>query len=240
LKVIPAVDVKNGLVVWARMGLREAYKPLESWLCPSSNLLTLIKNLREIGFKDVYLADLDAISGKPKNFKLYSELSGLTNLILDCGVENLNEVENCLKCGVSKVVLATEVMPSLDLAREAVEKFGLNNLILSLDLKDGLVLSRLSKLSSLNPLDCLKIFSEIGFRECLVIDVARVGSFKGLDLNLLEKIKKGGFKVYAGGGVKSLRDLLSLKRINVDGVLIASALHKKLIPLNKLKKYGFI
>ncbi|MBS7656256.1 hypothetical protein KEJ50_07175 [Candidatus Bathyarchaeota archaeon] len=240
MKVIPAVDVKNGLVVWAKMGLREAYKPLESWLCPSSNLLALIKNLRREGFKEVYLADLDAISGKPKNFKLYSELSSLTNLILDCGVESLNEIENCLNCGVFKVVLATEVMPSLDLAREALKKFGLNNIILSLDLKNGFVLSRLSDLSSLNPLECLKLFSKIGFKECLVIDVAKVGSFKGLDLNLLERIKKEGFKVFAGGGVKSLEDLLSLKRIGVDGVLIASALHEKLISLNELKKYGFL
>ncbi|MEM2843697.1 MAG: HisA/HisF-related TIM barrel protein [Candidatus Bathyarchaeia archaeon] len=240
MKVIPAVDVKNGLVVWAKMGLREAYKPLESWLCPSSNLLALIKNLRREGFKEVYLADLDAISGKPKNFKLYNELSSLTNLILDCGVESLNEIENCLNCGVFKVVLATEVMPSLDLAREALKKFGLNNIILSLDLKNGFVLSRLSDLSSLNPLECLKLFSKIGFKECLVIDVAKVGSFKGLDLNLLERIKKEGFKVFAGGGVKSLEDLLSLKRIGVDGVLIASALHEKLISLNELKKYGFL
>jgi phosphoribosylformimino-5-aminoimidazole carboxamide ribotide isomerase len=241
MKVIPVADIKNGLVVWARMGFREGYKPLESWLCPSSNLLMLIKNLRKIGFKEVYLADLDAIAGKPKNFKLYNEASSLMNLILDCGIEKLNEIEKCLNAGVSKVVLATEAMPSLELAREAVKKFNLNNIILSLDLKDGVVLSRLKELSSLNPLDCLKVFSKIGFKECLVIDVARVGSFKGLDLTLLKKIKKeAALKVYAGGGVKSLKDLLDLKRIGVDGVLIASALHEKLISLSDLKNYGFI
>ncbi|MEM1588290.1 MAG: HisA/HisF-related TIM barrel protein [Candidatus Bathyarchaeia archaeon] len=241
MKVIPAVDVKNGLVVWAKMGLRESYKPLESWLCPSSNLLMLIKNLKEVGFKEVYLADLDAISGKPKNFKLYNELSNLTNLILDCGVKNLNEIEECLNCGVFKVVLATEVMPNLDLPREAIKKFGLKNIILSLDLKDGSVLSFLKELSSLNPLECLKFFSKIGFKECLIIDVSRVGSFKGLDLGFLEKVKKEtSLKVFAGGGVRSLEDILSLKRIGVDGVLIASALHEKLISLNELKKYGFL
>jgi phosphoribosylformimino-5-aminoimidazole carboxamide ribotide isomerase len=241
MKVIPVADIKNGLVVWAKMGLRENYKPLESWLCPSSNLLMLIKNLREIGFKEVYLADLDAIAGKPKNFKLYNEASKLINLILDCGIEKLNEIEECLNAGVYKVVLATEVMPSLELAKEAVKKFDLNNIVLSLDLKNGVVLSRLKELSNLNPLNCLKVFSKIGFKECLIIDIAKVGSFKGLDLTLLEKIKREiNLKVYAGGGIKNLNDLLELKRIGVNGALIASALHEKLISLSDLKSYGFI
>jgi phosphoribosylformimino-5-aminoimidazole carboxamide ribotide isomerase len=242
LKVVPVADIKDGLVVWAKMGLRENYKPLESWLCPSSNLLTFISNLKKLGFKEIYLADLDAIAGKPKRFKFYREISSLIRLILDCGIEKINEIKECLKVGVHKVVLATEVMSNLELAKEAAEKFNLEeNIALSLDLKNGLVLSRSRELSSLNPLDCLKLFSKIGFKECLIIDVARVGSFKGLDLTFLEKAKKEtSLRVFAGGGVKSLMDILSLKRIGVDGVLIASALHKNLISLSDLKKYGFI
>ncbi|MEM3727428.1 MAG: HisA/HisF-related TIM barrel protein, partial [Candidatus Bathyarchaeia archaeon] len=61
------------------------------------------------------------------------------------------------------------------------------------------------------------------------------------DLGFLEKVKKEtSLKVFAGGGVRSLEDILSLKHIGVDGVLIASALHEKLISLNELKKYGFL
>lgn len=235
------MDIKEGLVVWARMGIRESYKPIKSWLCPNSSPIKLVESLIKIGFKEVYVADLDSISGKPLNFKLYENLASRINLILDSGFKSLKDIEKALKIGVNKVVLATETMPSIDIAKKAIKVFGPNRIILSLDLKEGFLLSSLKELNNLKPLECLNLFWKIGFTETLIIDLAKVGSFSGLDFKLLKDLKdKTSMKIIAGGGIKSLEEILLAKALGIEGVLIASALHKRLISIEKIKTLRFL
>jgi phosphoribosylformimino-5-aminoimidazole carboxamide ribotide isomerase len=241
LKVIPVIDVKNGLVVWARMGIRETYRALKSWLCPNSSPVELVESLKKLGFKEVYVADLDAIEGKLLDFKLYENLASEVKLILDCGFKSLNDIEKALRIGVDKAVIATEAIPTISIAKEAIKTFGSERIVLSLDIKHGSVLSSIDELNCLKPLECLKLFWNIGFIEALVIDLDRVGSFSGLDFKLLKELKNGtSMKIIAGGGIKNLKEILIAKALGLEGVLIASALHKRLINLNDIKKLGLV
>ena len=68
MQVIPVLDLKGGLVVHARMGAREQYRPIRTPLSPTSNPIDVARGLLSVyPFSSFYIADLDAIAGAGNN-----------------------------------------------------------------------------------------------------------------------------------------------------------------------------
>jgi phosphoribosylformimino-5-aminoimidazole carboxamide ribotide isomerase len=62
----------------------------------------------------------------------------------------------------------------------------------------------------------------------LALDLARVGSGRGPDVELvqaLSRLGEGAIELLAGGGIRSVRDLRLLAAAGCQGALVASALH---------------
>jgi phosphoribosylformimino-5-aminoimidazole carboxamide ribotide isomerase len=241
--MIPVIDVLDGIVVHAVRGKRKEYKPINSILCSSTDPLEVASVLGTCGFDELYLADLDAITGKRANYSLYSlvvEITGL-KLMVDAGVSDLEKAEEVLGSGVSKVVIGTETLKSLDFVSEAVEKFGNKSVVISLDLFGNTVLSRFSPSDFAEPLALLSEFEKRGVEQVIVLDLARVGSGEGVDFQLLETALAGSkIKLFVGGGVRDMKDLIELNKIGVSGVLLATALHSGKICLKDLRLFGFL
>ena len=66
-----------------------------------------------------------------------------------------------------------------------------------------------------------------GVTTLLVLDVGRVGTGGGVDLELLEALRRRfpSVRLLAGGGVGGRRDLDRIRDAGCDGVLVATALH---------------
>ena len=240
--VIPAIDVKEGVVVQAFKGFRESYKPVESVLCDSREPLDVAKKFAELGFKALYVADLDSIMYGKLNLKLYEELGKLpVKVMLDAGVSTRQGVEKLLRCGVSQVVIGTEGIVDVEEVKEIFNEFD-NNVALSLDLKEDKIISLSPLLCGKRPNEALKELINAPIKDVLLIDLAKVGSFLGIDLKQVMELKsvlKDG-RLFVGGGVRGLDDILMLKRVGVDGVLVASALHRGLLKVSELKEMGLI
>ena len=81
----------------------------------------------------------------------------------------------------------------------------------------------------------------MGVSQIIVLDLARVGSGEGVNLDFLKRvIAEVGVEVYVGGGVRDINDLIELKELGVSGALIATALHSGKISISQLKQNGFI
>ena len=142
MKVIPVIDILNGIVVHAVRGKRQEYQPLQSSLCNSVEPLEVAKAFKAFGFGELYIADLDAITGGSVNFQVFKRIAKETGLklMVDAGVSDLETAEKLLDCGVSKVVIGTETLQSKSFVGEAVRLFGSKRVIVSLDLKGDKVL----------------------------------------------------------------------------------------------------
>lgn len=66
MEIIPVIDILNGVVVHGVRGEREKYEPIKSVLCNSSDPLEVANVFKELGFKSLYVADLDSILKKVK------------------------------------------------------------------------------------------------------------------------------------------------------------------------------
>jgi phosphoribosylformimino-5-aminoimidazole carboxamide ribotide isomerase len=243
LKVIPVIDILNGIAVHAVKGERREYKPLQSVLCNSVDPLEVAKAFKALGFNELYVADLDAIIDCSTNFQTLKLTVDATKikLMVDAGVTSIERAKKLLDCGVSKVVIGTETLQSRSFVTEAVKLFGRDRVVVSLDLKADKVLAKLGFADCLDPMCLLRDFKRAGVLGVIVLDLARVGSSKGVNIDFLRKVlTEGGMDVYVGGGVRDINDLVELRDLDVSGVLVATALHSGRISIEALTKAGLL
>ena len=70
MKIIPVIDLKDGVAVHARQGQREHYQSISTNLCQSSDIYQVIEAFLGVyDFDTIYIADLNAIihQGDHKN-----------------------------------------------------------------------------------------------------------------------------------------------------------------------------
>ncbi len=243
MKIIPVIDVLNCVVVHGVRGKRSEYQPLESVLCESVEPLEVAEAFKTLGFSELYIADLDAIIRGSANFQVFKRIAkeaGL-KLMVDAGVTDLEKAQKLLDNGVSKVVVGTETLSRKGFVGEAVRLFGSERIIVSLDLKGDKVLVKLGFDGCKNPLCVLQEFENMGVSEVIVLDLARVGSGEGVDVDFLKKVlETASMDVYVGGGVRDIKDLVELKKLGVSGVLVATALHCGKISVEELNQAGLL
>jgi phosphoribosylformimino-5-aminoimidazole carboxamide ribotide isomerase len=214
VKVIPVIDLKNGVVVHAKHGERENYQPIKSVLTTSSDIYSVLNGFLKLhAFDTFYIADLDAITEQGCQMDLIEKvLHNFPKITfwIDAGYQKKrNFLPNYLP------VLGSECFTNenfIDLA-DFEKRF-----VLSLDFgRNG------EKLGSQKFFTQTKSWSE----KVIVMTLNRVGSSNGVDLDLLENFKQNYPKIHfvAAGGVRNAEDLEQLQTIKIESVLVASALH---------------
>ena len=218
MEVIPVLDLKGGIVVHARMGMRSTYAPIETPLSPTSEPSSVARGLLSIfPFKVFYVADLDAIEGNGDNTAalraLRTEFPDLAFWV-DTGAADLRNAKTWLEGGLGHLVLGSETQRDSELIRYFCRD---ERIILSLDYRGEAFLGPASLLEDVDAWP----------REIIVMALARVGSASGPDVNLLANIKLRavGRRIYAAGGVRDASDLSSLARAGISGALVATSLH---------------
>ena len=125
MKIIPVIDILNGKVVHAVKGQRQNYQPIESVLFKSIEPLEVAKRFKAFGFKELYVADLDAIIDCSMNFEALKNIADETGLKLrvDAGITSIPRAKKLLDTGISKLVIGTETLQSKKFVEQAVEMF---------------------------------------------------------------------------------------------------------------------
>ena len=239
MRIIPVIDILGGVAVHAVRGRRREYKPLKSVLTDSSRTLNVAQAFNAAGFSELYVADLDAITGKGENLDEITQIIRETGLqvMVDSGTSKLTHAKTLLKHNIAKVIIGTETLTDLCFVKKAIECLGTEKIVVSLDMKAGQVLGKFDAARSLTPVKLAKEFVDVGVEELIVLDLARVGSGEGVDISLLKKIVRNRkVKVLVGGGIRGIEDLKILKSVGVDGVLLATCLHSGRVSPQDLKR----
>ncbi len=244
MNVIPVIDVLNGAAVHGIRGERKRYQPLKSVLCRSADRpLDIASAFKSLGFSSLYLADLDAITGKSANFNTYRQIVAQTglDLMVDAGITDLTKAEKVLAVDVPKIVVGSETLTSLDFLGQAVKAFGEDKIVVSIDLKQGKVLSASEAITLMDAVSFAQELGKVGIKQVILLDLDRVGTEHGINLPLLKTIiEKTGVEVLVGGGIRSLRELEQLRKLGVSGALIATILHNGKLAVDELKSAGFL
>jgi len=242
LKVVPVIDILNGVVVHAVGGFRSQYQPIQSTITKSNAPIDVAQAFKTLGFSELYVADLDAIVECTSDFAPVKHIvdEASLSLMVDAGITNQSRATLLLKTGVSKIVIGTETLTSKTFISQALKQFGSDHIVVSLDLKGDKVLTKPQFGEYTNPICLLKEFKALGVKEIIVLDLTRVGSGEGVNIALLKEAIALGLEVYVGGGVRDIRDLIELRSSGVKGALVATALHNGKISIENLKREGFL
>jgi phosphoribosylformimino-5-aminoimidazole carboxamide ribotide isomerase len=177
MKIIPVIDVLNGIAVHGVRGERKRYQPLKSLLCMSADPLEIASVFEMLGFSSLYLADLDAILGKTVNFSIYKQIMTKTrlDLMVDAGVADIAKAHEVMETGVSKIVVGSETLRSLDFVSQAVSTFGKDKVIVSIDQKEGKVLSASKAIASMDAISVAQKLASLDAHQIIFLDL---GTFK--------------------------------------------------------------
>jgi phosphoribosylformimino-5-aminoimidazole carboxamide ribotide isomerase len=243
MKVIPVIDVLNGVAVHGIRGERERYQPLKSILCSSADPLDIALTFESLGFSSLYLADLDAILGKSANFNIYRQIMTQTglDLMVDAGIADITKASKVVATEVSKIVVGSETLESLDFLSQPVKAFGKDKVVVSIDLKEGKLLSASEAIASMDAVSFAQELKKIGINQIILLDLNRVGTEHGINLALLRSVlEKTEVEVLVGGGIGSLQELEELRKLGVSGALVATVLHNGKLTVDKLKSTSFL
>jgi len=242
MQILPVLDMRCGVVVHGKGGQREQYRPLKSCLAASSDPLEVAYALRrQYGFSNLYVADLDALSGlEPQWESLTSLVNEGFRLWVDAGISDVTRAIELSAAGVDSVVVALETISGPDLLPALVNELGGNRLVFSLDLKWGRPISKSPAWEEMEPIIIAERAVKAGFQRILVLDLARVGMDTGTGQVALCRdlvARYPGIGISAGGGIRGLPDLQELERAGVKGALLASALHDGRLSAEDLRPF---
>jgi phosphoribosylformimino-5-aminoimidazole carboxamide ribotide isomerase len=238
MRLIPVIDLLGSRVVHAVRGEREHYKPVKSVLCQIPDPLAVASAFRDqLGLKEIYIADLNAIQGAPldSHRKLIAGLAQRERMqiILDAGIADVEDARDWLDLGIRKAVVGAETLSSLDELWKIPVNLDPGRLVFSLDMRAGKVLSRSPDLEAMPVLDLLEQLRSAGWQEIILLDLSLVGSGEGTSFQLASEAQTRfpELSLLVGGGIAGIEELLELKAAGIAGVLLATALHNGAIGL---------
>jgi phosphoribosylformimino-5-aminoimidazole carboxamide ribotide isomerase len=225
MRIVPVLDLKGGIVVHARRGRRADYAPLRSPLVEGCEPVAVARALCALcRTPTLYVADLDAIAGAPVNEVALTALSEVADPWVDAGATTPEYATALHRAGVARNVVGTESLEQI----VPVNPTAPPPLVLSVDLRDGRLISPDAQLSGRKPAAAAPLARALKVRELLVIDVDRVGSGSGPPLDAVAELAAAlpATAIYAGGGVRDDADLHALEAAGASGALVATALHE--------------
>ena len=240
MRVIPVLDLKDGRVVHGVKGERHRYQPVVSMLTDSAEPIAVARAFAEkLGLREFYIADLDAIERRGHHQAIISHLAQQEKmtLLVDAGIADVEGVLTLLNMGASRVIIGAETLNSWDALVTICAAVPIHRLVFSLDMRAGQVLSSSSPLAALHPLQVLERLQTLGWREVILLDLARVGMGAGVDHSLIAEARYRcpELALLAGGGIRDMNELRDLQTAGVAGVLVATALHQGTITAADLR-----
>ncbi|MFY0734196.1 MULTISPECIES: HisA/HisF-related TIM barrel protein [Aurantimonas] len=218
MQIIPVLDLKDGRVVRGVMGDRANYRPIETPLADSADPVAVARGLMTLApFRSLYIADLDAIEGRPTNDSAIARLGAAfpaTEIWIDAGVHTTADAQRVLAGPRHVAVVGSESIDGAGVARELADE---TRAVLSLDFRGD---------DFLGPAELLTDAS-LWPRRLIVMTLARVGSGAGPDLERLASVaaRAGDRAIFAAGGVRGVNDVAVLAKAGIAGALVSTALH---------------
>lgn len=226
MKVIPAIDLMNGKVVRLSRGDPDTAKTYTQWGTPVQVAL----KWKAEGAERLHIIDLDAAFSLGNNLSVVKEIAEAVALPIQVGggIRTVETAEKTLNTGVRYVILGALAFSDPKAIAQIREKFGQESIIVALDNRDGSVMVEGWKTETgVTMWDALEKFVNLGVTTFLITSISQDGMLQGPDLETLsEATAYPGAKVIAAGGIGSLGDLVALKQIGVEGVVVGKALYE--------------
>jgi uncharacterized protein related to proFAR isomerase len=105
----------------------------------------------------------------------------------------------------------------------------------SVDIRNGNVISPDAELNG-DPLEVIEKLNRYKIYGLILLDINTVGTKVGVNFDRIgEVLDVTGHKLIVAGGIQSLKEIDALENLGVSGVIISTAIHEELIPVEVVR-----
>ena len=233
MKVLAAIDIMNGDVVRLTKGDQSTKKVY------SKDPVQVAKKWEKDGADMLHIIDLDAAFGyDSNNLSIISEILHSVNIPVQIGggIRNVEKFGNVVKMGFSKIVIGTMAYRNIDGLRMLSKNYS-DKIIISLDEINGKVMiDGWQSSSDFKIEDAIIKFNKLGINSFLLTSIVKDGTLLGPDIVTLNSINTDRkSKIIASGGISNLIDVLRVRAIGCDSIILGKALYEDRLDIKKVK-----
>jgi phosphoribosylformimino-5-aminoimidazole carboxamide ribotide isomerase len=231
--IFPAIDLHQGRCVRLRQGQLGAETSYSD--APVSVACRWASQSAEW----LHVVNLDgAFERSSVNLRIAEQIAAAVDIPVQLGggLRSLADIEQALRLGMERVILGTVAVQQPSVVAEAIEEFGAEQIVVSIDSHEGKVAVRgWQEVSEATALSLGQSMAARGVRRVVYTDIARDGMLVGINVEATRQLAEGtGLRVIASGGVASLEDIravLAIESSGVEGVIIGQALYSEAVSL---------
>jgi len=227
MKIYPAIDIIDGKCVRLTRG---EYDNVQKY---NLDPLEVARTFQNVGAGMVHVVDLDgAKQGLPVNFDTISRIDVPKQV--GGGIRTYNDAKMLLDSGAERIIMSTAAVDDTSLIQRIISDFGDNRIVISLDIKDGLIAIRgWRETSDISIEDFLQRMRLVGIRTLIVTDISRDGMLAGVNTDAVSQFLNKGFEIIVAGGVSSIDDIKQLRELGANGAIIGKALYEGTLTLKQ-------
>ena len=219
IRVIPSLLIhKGGLVKSVQF---KNYKYI-------GDPINAVKIFNEKEVDEIAIIDIDASrDNRPPNFEMIAELASEAFMPMSYGggITNLDQIKRILQSGFEKVILNKALHTHPDLVTKASQLIGSQSVVASIDIKKSLFggykvyFDNGQNSISIKPEVFAKDLENAGVGEILINNIDADGTYKGYDLELIQRITTNvNIPVIALGGASNVDDFYKAKNAGASAV----------------------
>jgi len=235
MRIIPAIDIIDGQCVRLSKG------DYNTKIVYDESPLEVAKAYEASGIEYLHLVDLDgAKSQHIVNYKLLEQICTQTNLKVDFGggLKSDEDLRIAFESGANQITGGSIAVNNPTLFKSWLEKYGPDKIILGADCSSRKIrTSGWLEESNVDVVDFISDYETQGTSYVICTDIAKDGMLEGTSNDLYKEIiEKTKVKLIASGGVACFNDLLLVKALGCEGVIIGKAIYEGKITLKQLSQ----
>lgn len=228
MKLYPAIDVLGGNAVRLVKGDFDAKKVYDK------DPLDAARAWVQQGARRLHLVDLDgARAGAPVNLEHVRRIAAELDVPVQLGggLRTPGALREAHEAGVQRLILGTAAFTSPDLVEHALERYGAECVVVSVDARGGRVsIDGWTRAAGMSVPEALTALRERGVREFAYTNVDVDGMLEGPDLDEVRRVARAveGSIIYSGGigDIAHLEGIAALEEPALDGVIVGKALYE--------------
>lgn len=229
MRIIPAVDLKNGQCVRLYKG------DFSKSTLYSTDPVSIARQLSALDVADLHVVDLDgARSGRQANHDAVAAIAEQSDLNVQVGggIRTRDDVAAWLASGVKRCVVGSVAINEPQVVNEWIAEFGPDSIVLALDVHTNdldvpmLMSQGWTEDTGVSLWECLNAYYPFKQHHVLCTDIDRDGAMEGPNLALYAEILRRypALQLQASGGVRDIQDLNNLRLLGVPSAISGRAL----------------
>jgi len=235
--IIPAIDLKGGRCVRLLQGRASDEKVY------SDDPVEVARRWAGEGAERLHVVDLDGAFGeKPVHTDLIADIAEAIDIPVEVGggLRSSDDIVALVDSGVRWVIFGTKALSDPEGFSGIVSEFG-DRVIVGIDAREGLVqVKGWCETTDIRAVELAEQVGKIGVNTIIFTDTSRDGMMRGVNVPAFNEICGAtSCDVIASGGVTGvddIRNLCSIKKDNLIGVIVGKALYEGSVNFSELVK----